>query len=293
LRAVFNASKYPNIAAAKLATMHGCELHSDFDLFTPKLSKAYVSAIFSWEAPKAATIVEELDWRGTAVEWGGPGLSMETRRDIEDYPLEDFDCSYTSTGCIRDCPWCIVPRMWNGVRELDEWGYAPKMLDPNVLATSDEHKVKVIKKLAGRRVEWNGGIDTRLVDRKNAQFLADTSTLMIFLAWDSGDDEQPLVTALENLKAVGINPRNQVKVYILTGYECGWVSGWYRAERTKQMEATPFVMLYQPLQGEKINYPQEYINLARWCNRAQLLWAMGFEEYQRDFRSAEAIRIEI
>lgn len=279
---VFNTSKYPNIAAAKLASMHGCEVYSDFDLFTPQLDQADISAIFSWERDKAETIKRELEARGTIVKMGGPGISTETWREVEDHPLEGFSKSYTSVGCIRDCPWCVTPRMYpDGVRELDEWGYAPSMLDPNILATSDEHKTRVIEKLAGRRVEWESGLDTRLIDREAAAFVAATSIPMMFLAWDAGGDEEPLVKALENLRAVGVNPRNQVKVYILTGYEGGWESGWYRAERVKQLGATPFIMLYQPLYGERVEYPQVFRDLARWCNRAMLLWSCSFDEYRK------------
>lgn len=277
---VFNASKYPNIAAAKLASMHGCEVYNDFSLLTPKLDKAYISAIFSWEHKKSDRIAYELGWRGTAVDIGGPGLSTETSWDIENYPLEDFSHSYTSVGCIRDCPWCIVPRMWDGVRELDEWGHAPTMIDPNILATSAEHKINVIDKLDGRRVEWNGGLDTRLVDRANAHFIAETSMPMMFLSWDSGEDSAPLEKALEQLRRIGINPRNQVKVYILTGHKSGWEDGLMRARKVKELGATPFIMLYQPLFADKIIYPQIYKDLARWCNRATLLWSCDFDEYR-------------
>lgn len=285
MRGVFNASKYPNIAVTKLAAMHGCETYQDFDMFTPKLSKAYISAIFSWEGEFANHINDELCWRGTEVELGGPGLSTEIRRDIEDYPLEGFSHSYTSTGCIRDCPWCIVPRMWDGVRELDEWGYAPKMIDPNILATSDEHKIRITKKLAGRRVEWNGGLDTRLVDKSNARFIANTSTSTMFLSWDSGDDEEPLAKALENLRAVGVNPLNQVKVYILTGYEGGWESGYQRAVRVKGLGATPFIMRYQPLFGVRITYPKIYNDLAYWCNSRVGVLGFDFADFDPKIRN--------
>lgn len=286
MRAVFNASKYPNIAAAKLASMHGCELLTDFDLFTPLLTRADISAIFGWERDKAERIRGELEARGTEVCMGGTGISTETRRDIEDYPLEGFSHSYTSVGCTRNCPWCIVPRMWDGVRELDEWGYAPRMIDPNILATSEEHRARVVEKLSGRSVEWNGGIDARLLDHKAAGFVEETSSQMIFTAWDSGEDDSVIVHALESLSAVGINLRRRVKVYILTGYEGGWESGWYRAERVKQLGATPFIMLYQPLFGERIPYPQIYQSLARWCNRATLLWSCSFDEYANNITKA-------
>ena len=280
---VFNASEYPNVAAAKLAAMHGCEVYGDFDLFTPPLALAYISAIFSWEREKAEQIQRELEARGASVGMGGPGISTETRRDIEDYALDGFPCSYTSVGCNRDCPWCIVPRMWKGIRELDEWGYAPVMLDPNILATSDKHKANVIKQLNGRRVEWNGGIDTRLLDMEAAWFLETTSTPMIFLSWDSDpDNSEPLEKALENLRAFGINPRNQVKVYILTGYEGGWESGYQRAAKVKELGATPFIMPYQPLYGNRVKHDRMTRDLARWCNRTQLLWSCDFGEYRKE-----------
>lgn len=286
MRAVFNASKYPNVAAAKLAAMHRCPLHGSMDLFTPEYDKIYLSSIFSWEADK----VRDWAWlrrMESKVIIGGPGWNEATDRDIEDYPLEDFSHSYTSVGCDRDCPWCIVPRQYpDGIRELDQWGYAPKMLDSNILATSGDHKVEVIKKLAGRRVEWECGLDTRLIDGIEALFIAETSTPTMFLSWDSGEDSEPLEKALDNLRSVGINPRNQVKVYILTGYEGGWESGYQRAAKVKELGATPFIMLYQPLFCERLKYPQVFKDLARWCNRAQLLWSMDFSEYGR----CEALR---
>ena len=286
---VFNASEYPNVAAAKLASMYNCPLHNLMDLFTPEYDTVFLSAIFSWEADK----VRDWAWLRrieSKVIIGGPGWNEATYEDIEDYPLEGFSHSYTSVGCIRDCPWCIVPRQYpDGIRELEDWGYAPVMLDANILATSDKHRAKVIKKLAGRRVEWNSGIDTRLVDLNNANFVAETSTPMMFLSWDSGEDSEPLEKALENLRAVGINPRNQVKVYVLTGYEGGWESGYQRAAKIKELGSTPFIMLYQPLWSERIEYPQVYKDLARWCNRAPLLWSMDFSEYGRD--KAERARI--
>ena len=109
------------------------------------------------------------------------------------------------------------------------------------------------------------------------------------LSWDSGEDSEPLEKALENLRAVGITPRNQIKVYVLVGYEGGWESGYQRAAKIKELGATPFVMLYQPLYGNRIEYPQVYKDLARWANRAQLLWSMDFSKYGRD--KAERARI--
>ena len=112
----------------------------------------------------------------------------------------------------------------------------------------------------------------------------------MFLSWDSGEDSEPLEKALGNLRTVGINPRNQIKVYALTGYEGGWESGYQRAAKIKELGATPFIMLYQPLWSERIEYPQVYKNLVRWCNRAQLLWSMDFGEYGRDKAERERIK---
>jgi hypothetical protein len=101
---VFNASKYPNVAAAKLAAMHGCEVYTDFDLFTPILRKAYISAIFSWERDKAMRIGQELADRATSVQIGGTGWSSVTDPDIEDYPQE----------YINLARWCNKPQsLWS------------------------------------------------------------------------------------------------------------------------------------------------------------------------------------
>lgn len=284
--AAFNASRIPNVGAARLAAIHQAPLYSGLDLFTHVPDRALISVVFSWDLGRALDWADCLTSNGAEVAIGGPGHDEGTLREVEGYPLEGFPVSHTSVGCTRRCPWYIVPRQYpGGLRELDDWRYAPVMLDSNILATSPGHRAEVVRRLAGCKVSWEGGLDARLVDRDAAAFVAATSTRKVYLAWDSdGVHSSTLADALQLLEAAGFN-RRKIVVYVLAGYDGGWESAYLRVAEIKSLGATPYVQLYQPLfTGKKVSCDPVYRDLQRWCNRPAILWSVDFTQYHTSVR---------
>ena len=100
---------FPNLALMKLSAYHkarGDEVFLNFPLCQPDIT--YASCIFSWHKPN---LIEQ------SVIAGGSGIDLDTwlpnevehiMPDYSLYPNIDFSMGFTSRGCIRDCPFCLV-----------------------------------------------------------------------------------------------------------------------------------------------------------------------------------------
>ena len=91
------------------------------------------------------------------------------------------------------------------------------LLDNNFLALPSHIKKlqKYIDK--GWRMDFNQGLDARLINKENAKLLASIKhERMIRFAWDNIKDETEIIKGLELVIKEGIRPRN-ITVYILIG----------------------------------------------------------------------------
>lgn len=135
---------FPNLALMKLSAYHkgrGDEVYLNQPLDQPALT--YGSCVFTWNAKMQASIPH-------GAPTGGSGLSLDKELSAEvehimpDYSLYsgvDYSLGFTSRGCIRKCPWCIVPekegamQAWTRIYEF--WNRQHRkilLLDNNLLA---------------------------------------------------------------------------------------------------------------------------------------------------------------
>ncbi|GAJ01032.1 unnamed protein product, partial [marine sediment metagenome] len=102
----------PNLALMKLSAYHkakGDQVFLNFPLNRPDIT--YASCVFTWNAKRRATVPH-----GATVGGSGIDLKAELLPEVEHimpdyslYPGIDSSMGFTSRGCIRKCPWCIVP----------------------------------------------------------------------------------------------------------------------------------------------------------------------------------------
>jgi len=256
-----------------------------------KFDKAYISCIFKWNAVRARSISIMLQTMGIEVELGGSGVSFDKvlpdkiERLMPDYDLYDLDYSmgFLTRGCIRKCPWCIVPKKEGHMKrgsELKEF-LDPRhdklmLLDNNLLA-HPEHK-DFLMELLDRRVQvcFTQGLDIRLVDKENAKLLkhiryrdTEFKTPRLYFSWDLLQIEDDVMKGIELLKQTGIHPNRQF-FYILSGFNvksCDYTwdyflqNEWYRFETLKKMGVLPFVMIY----NNRTDIPL-LRSFARWVN---------------------------
>ena len=195
---------------------------------------------------------------------------------MPDYDLYgiDYSMGFTSRGCIRKCPFCIVPKKEGYIREhspFDEFVHPDHkkilLLDNNFLASP-----KRIEKLHylishGYRVSFNQGLDIRLVNEEIAGLLADVKSRDLrfrfkryYFAWDLMSYSKKVFDGTLKLLNAGIKPRN-LMFYVLVGFNTTFEEDLYRVYKLIQIGCEPFIMKYNNVSEKKLNA------LAKWVNR--------------------------
>jgi len=221
----------------------------------------YISCIFQKNAPKVRGIAKMFS---CPVEIGGYGvngaqLPFEVEHHMPDYNGMDYSMGFTSRGCIRNCPWCIVPKMEGSIRDhapITEFLHPDHnklvLLDNNFLASPRwrenlqfiiDHNLKVC---------FNQGLDIRLINEENARMLADCRYYSLtfrerrlYFAFDTLEVEPAVRRGIEILKEAGIKPKLMM-FYILCGFQEPYDFGydWHRFKVLCELGVDPYVMKY-------------------------------------------------
>lgn len=256
---------------------------------------AHLSVVFSWNLQ--AAYQRAVWWRslGYTVRAGGPAVTLnpgylagvaELGGAVDALPYHNPDATFTSRGCIRRCSFCAVPRIEGDLIELDDWPVRPIICDNNLLATSRTHFDRVIDRLKGvKGVDFNQGLDARLLTAHHASRLAELDLYAVRLAWDDTRTERQFMAAYHTLTDAGIPPR-MIRVYVLIGYNDTPDDAMYRLQTVKDLGSRPNPMRYQPLDANKRN---EYVGpgwtelelkrFTRYWSRLRWLEHVPFEEY--------------
>jgi len=199
------------------------------------------------------------------------------------YPANNAYFGYMTRGCIRKCPFCAVkiiePEFVNYIPmkkqvEIIKEKYGEKkdllLLDNNVLATSDFNKIiDEIKdmgflngaKLSGklRYVDFNQGIDARLLDKKKMKKLSEIPINPLRIAFDRYSLKDKYIEAIRLAAEYGIK---NLSNYILFNYKDDAPEDFYKRlevnialneefERKKyKTRIWSFPMKYTPILGE-------------------------------------------
>ena len=206
---------------------------------------AYVSVPFTWLLEKAASRCVALKQDHARVRIGGPavaarpdfppGLSSiaEVGGHVDALRRHNPDATMTSRGCIRGCSFCAVPRIEGGIIELKTWDPRPIVCDNNLLACSQAHFDRVIDSLKPLKgVDFNQGLDARLVTPYHAGRIAELHIEAVRLSWDHVNEESAIMRAIEVFEDAGFH-RRRIKVYVLIGYEVHPDDAFYRLQTLK------------------------------------------------------------
>lgn len=278
----------PNLALLQIAGAHksrGNEV--GFDVEDPDL--VYISCIFRKNAIHARGIAKY--YPRSQVSMGGSGLNYDwlpasmqfAKPDYDLYPSE-YSQGFTTRGCIRKCPFCIVPhkepkfRKWQHPKDFHDDRFDTIMImDNNWLAnqkwffeTSDwiiDHGLKVRE----------GGMDIRLLNDKILdQLIKMRFPKGIKFAFDSMDDENGVRRGIKLLEKFGFDLKHEIRFYVLCGYNTTEKEDLYRVNLLRELGVKAFVMKY----GAGPHSP--FLNrLALWANKAQIFSSTEFKDYTR------------
>lgn len=273
-------TKFPNLVLMKLSAYH--KSRGDVVEWYQSLRSSIYTLIYS---SKVFTWTNDLQLRGNVL-FGGTGyktqntLSEEIEHCCPDYDLyeQEYSMGFTTRGCIRKCEWCVVPEKEGQIRphaDIEEFTRHKDvvLLDNNVLAS--DHGVKQIEKIIKLKlkVDFNQGLDARLIDNSMAKLLSKVKWLTpIRLSCDTQNQIPIIQKAVTLLRWHNATPRVYF-VYVLVREISDALE---RIKFLKGMNLDPFAQPYRNQDGSEPTKEQK--RFARWVNMKSIFKSVAWKD---------------
>ena len=295
---------YPNLPLMKLSAWHkskGDHVEWYSPMFSGHMDIVYKSKVFSFtpdyeyfiDADKiigggTGYAIKLVDGKEVYDKSKDAPLPPEIEHIYPDYSLypeqtKDTAYGFLTRGCPRGCSFCHVApkegRCSIKVADLSEFWRGQKnivLCDPNILACPDH--MELLQQLVDSkaRIEFNQGIDIRLVNDRNIELLKDMRLQSIHFAFDRWEDREVIEPKLRMFaEKTGFNKdKGRVMVYILTNFNTTIEQDIYRIQLCRELRFAPYPMIYDKEHADPI-----YRKLQRWCNNF-IFWSVPtFDEY--------------
>lgn len=294
LISVDGKSGFPNLALMHLSAWHKAagdevEWWNGFIHY----DRVYMSKVFTF-TPDFETVIDadEVIRGGTGYKDYGC-LAPEIEATPPDYSLYP-DCHYAigflTRGCIRSCPWCIVPKKEGNIRPAATWQEIKRpdsreivFLDNNVLAC--DHGLEQIEDMGGKPVwvDFNQALDARLITPEVARMLAKLHWIrFVRLSCDTSEMLPVIEQATAYMKEAGI-AKSRFWAYAL-------VQDVEEAERRvlalDRMGVEPFAQPYRDYDGGEPTEEQKHF--AIWVNKKSVFRTVKWKDfdYKRSCKGA-------
>lgn len=220
---------------------------------------------------------------------GGTGYDLQNKLpDVIEHQYPDYDLygvkksfGFLTRGCPRHCPFCIVSEkegnthtvadlseFWNGQSEI-------VLMDSNITASKDCERLFDSLIDSKAYINFEGGLDIRLLTDKGADQINRMKTKMIHFAWDNY--EFNTYDKLKRFRPLFKTDGRHLRVYVLTNFNTTHEQDLERVYKLKALDYDPYVMVF-----DKPNAPKATRDLQRWCNNKFIFRACEkFEDYHR------------
>lgn len=303
---VDGTGRFPNIALMKISAWHkrnGDAVEWYDPMFAGHFDTVYLSKVFSF------TPDYEFPIDADEIIKGGSGycISLENGKEIFDeskntnlpyeiehiypdysiYPelTQDTAFGFLTRGCPRGCDFCIVGKkegrcsvkvadlseFWNGQRKI-------VLCDPNILACKDWRDL--LQQLIDSRAEidFNQGLDIRLMTEEKARLLNQIKIKEIHFAWDRYQDKEKILPKLKLFASITKNSpaAHKAIVYTIVNFDTTIEQDLERIYTLRDLGYWPYVMIY-----DKEHCQRVYKNMQRWVNnRFIFAKCKRFEDYE-------------
>ena len=173
-------------------------------------------------------------------------------------------------------------RISRKVADLSEFWRGQKnivLCDPNILACKDHPELLQQLIASKATVEFNQGIDIRLVNDRNLDLLQKVKLNKIHIAFDRYQDKDIIMPKIRDfVNATGYNRSNgRMTCYILVNFDSTVAQDIERIQFCREMNISPYPMIYDKQHANPI-----YRKIQRWCNNT-IFWVVPtFEEYMKE-----------
>jgi hypothetical protein len=279
-----DGNKYPNLALMKISAWHkkqGDKIMWFEPLFN-KPDKCYASKVF--------TFTKDFEyWPECEIIKGGTGYDIKTTLpseieamlpDYSIYPLFNYALGFLTRGCPRKCSWCIVPAKEGGIQpanDIEQIAVRKNILlmDNNVLAC--DHGIKQIEKIGNMniKIDFNQGLDARLIDNVTAKLLAKCKWLSpLRLACDQESQMPSVEKAIKFLRKNNCTPKRYF-CYVLVK---DIADALKRVEFLKKLNIDCFAQPYRDF-DKNISPTAEQQNFSRWVNHKAIFKSVSWKDY--------------
>lgn len=283
-------TRFPNLPLMKLSAWHrahGDTVEQFIPLMNDSYDRVYSSKVFSFtdEEPNLPRGVI----RGGTGYGPGPDLPDNIEHIMPDYslyPAFQASLGFVTRGCMRSCPWCVVPTKEGVIRahaELEEFlrpGCRDVVLmDNNILA--HPHGVAELERsiVLNLRIDCNQGLDVRLIatDDALAKMLSRIHWIrFIRIACDRLEQMADVERAVTRIRHHG-HKKYEFFCYLLVQEDVN--DALERAEFLRNLNVRPFAQPYRA-PGSKSLPTRTLRNFARWVNHKAIFHAIPWSEYR-------------
>ena len=301
-----DSHNYPNLPLMKLSAWHkqqGDHVEWYQPMFSGHMDRVYMSKVFSFTPDYEYCIDAD------EIIKGGSGYCIELENGKEVYHAErdqqlpyeiehiypDYSIypeytrntcyGFLTRGCPRKCDFCHVFCKEGGisrkVADLTEFWHGQKNIvlnDPNILACPDH--LDLLQQLAdsGAKVEFNQGLDIRLITEKNLDILRKIRVDRPHFAYDRYEDKAIIEPKMRMVREVTGWTHNKTRpmVLILVNFNTTLEQDIERIQFCRSIEWSPYPMIYDKEHADPV-----YKRLQRWCNNFIFWKTPTFEDYKR------------
>lgn len=302
---VDGGKSFPNIALMKISAWHkaqGDEV-SWYESFDGWFDRVYMSKVFSF-TPDYDYVIN-----ATEIIKGGSGYCIDLvngkeefhpERDIQlpseiehiypDYSIyptltRDTAFGFLTRGCPRGCDFCIVGKkegkcsrkvadlkeFWNGQKNI-------VLCDPNILACPDWKDLLQQLIDSKAQVDFNQGLDIRLMTEEKIAMLNQIRIKEIHFAWDRYQDKDKILPKFKLFSEKSSKMKaksHDAIVYTIVNFDTTLEQDLERIYTLRDLGYWAYVMVYDKEHCDPI-----YRKLQRWVNNRFIFGSCKrFEDY--------------
>lgn len=265
-----------NLALDKIRIYHerkGDTVAACGPMETLQYDLVYASSIFDWTGKRYLT---------PNMVVGGTGINITTTLPPEIDCIEPhLNYGYTTRGCFRNCPFCVVKQKEGELRAVGDieslWDGESRditLLDNNALGLL-EHFERNCKQAIEHhlKLDWNQGLDHRILTPEIVDLLKVTPHKEYRFAFDHPSYAGTVENAIKLLQSKGIN---RAAWYVLVGFNTTFEEDLFRLNILRAHKQNAYVQRYRS-KTKKLG--SKYIVLAEWANRHKIFYSMTWEQF--------------